>query len=77
MVALNRELADILFLFTTNIQNNSITLSTTVPMDIEVDMSRGKSFVTSSNNSRESSTHSNMLFIVYADRIQALANIPT
>ena len=74
MVAPNRELANILFPFTTDIQNNSRTLSTTVLMNIEVDMPRGRSFVASPNNPRESSTHSNILSIAYADRVQALAN---
>jgi len=60
--------------FYTDIQNNSRTPSTTVLMDIEVDMPRGRLFVASPNNSRESSTHSNILSMAYADRVQALAN---
>jgi len=46
-------------------------------MNIEIDMPRGWSMSSSPNISRKLSAHSNTSSMVYADRIQALANNPT
>jgi len=70
MIAPNRDLANKLFPFTTDIPSNSRIPSTTIPMDIETDIHRGRLTSASLNSSRESS----MSFIAYVNRVQALAS---
>jgi len=74
MIVPDRDLANTLFPFTIDIPNNSRILSTTVLMDIEINTPKCMSTLNSSNSTRESFIHSNMLFMVYADSIQMLAN---
>ena len=78
MVVPIRESVNTLFPFILNSQS-SIQESTNIlnqQMDIEIDTPRGQSMSSSTNSSRESLTHSNTSPMVYADRIQALANSP-
>jgi len=79
MVAPNRELANTLFPFIINPQSSlqEMTNANNQQMDIEVNSPRGQSMLANSNSSRESSIHSNTLSMVYADRVQVLANCPT
>jgi len=77
MVVPNRDLANTLFPFIIDIPNNLSIPSIIIPIDIEIDILRGRLISNSPNSSRESSTHSNMLSMVYIDRVQALANSPT
>ena len=77
MVAPNRDLANTLFPFIIDIPNNLSISSIIIPIDIKIDILRGKLISNSPNSSREYSTHSNILSIAYIDRVQALANSPT
>jgi len=52
IVVLNRDLVNILFSFITNIPSNSRILSTIIPMNIETNISKGKSTSISLNSFR-------------------------
>jgi len=65
IVVLNRDLVNTLFSFITDIPSNSRILSTTMPIDIETDISRSKSTSTSLNSFREFSISS----VAYMDKV--------
>jgi len=77
IVVPNRDLANTLFSFTTDIPNNLSIFSTIILINIEIDIFRGGLTSNSPNSSRESSTHLNMSSVAYVNRVQALANSPT
>ena len=70
IVVLNRDLANTLFSFITDIPSNSRILSTTIPIDIETNIFRGKSTSASLNSFREFSMSS----MAYMDKVQVLAS---
>ena len=74
MVAPGRDLANTLFPSFVNLQSIQQELFITQYMNIETNTPRGQSISVSSNISRDLSVHSNISFIAYTDRIQALAN---
>jgi len=76
MVAPNRELANTQFPFDISSTSNP-QAHLNKAMDIDIDTPRGRSANPSTNNSRESSTHSSVSSIAYADRVQALNNSPS
>jgi len=65
IVVLNRDLVNTLFSFIIDIPSNSRILSTTMPIDIETDISRSKSTSTSLNSFREFSISS----VAYMDKV--------
>jgi len=77
MIAPEIDLANTLFPYFSNFQSNQPESFTTQQMNIKIDMPRGWSMSSSPNISRKLSAHSNTSSMVYADRIQALANNPT
>ena len=70
IVVLNRDLANTLFSFITDIPSNSRILSTTIPIDIETNIFRGKLTSASLNSFREFSMSS----MAYMDKVQVLAS---
>ena len=76
MVAPNRELANTQFPFDISSTSNP-QAHLNKAMDMDIDTPRGWSANSSTNNSRESSTHSSVSSIAYADRVQALNNSPS
>ena len=71
MVAPNRKLVNILFSF--NI-NNPKESSTSMTINIEVNMLRDHSISLSTNSFRVLSTHSYISFIEYAEHVKAITN---
>jgi len=67
MVVPKRELVNILFSSTTNLQSNLQKPSIVIPMDIEVDIPRGQSICFSTNSSRKVLAYSEASFIAYVD----------
>jgi len=76
MVAPNRELANTQFPFDISSTSNP-QAHLNKAMDMDMDTPRGWSANSSTNNSRESSMHSSVSSIAYADRVQALNNSPS
>ena len=70
IVASNKDLANTLVSFTTDIPSNSRTLFIIIQMDIETDIPRSELTSTSSNSFRKFF----ILSIAYANRVQALAS---
>ena len=79
IVASIRESANILFLFTPNLHNSIQKYSVTQPINIKIYTLRGHSNTTSSTNSREFSSHSDVLSrdYDYVDKVYILANNPS
>ena len=67
MVVPKRELVNILFPSTTNLQSNLQKPSIVIPMDIEVNTPRGQLICFSTNSSREVLAYSEASFIAYVD----------
>ena len=76
MIALIRELVNIILSTTTKALSTNIKTQITANMDmnINVDISRGRSALSNSNNSRESSIHSNVFSIPYHIRMKVQSN---
>jgi len=77
MVVSIRELVNTLILSPSNLQSTQLIPSTPQQMDIEMNKTRGRSNISSSNSFRESSVHSDVLSMDYVERVQAMANNPT
>ena len=75
MVVLNKELVNILYSFNFNLLFNLPTYNN-MNIDMGINTPRDQSNISSTNNSRELSVYSNILFISYAESIQALNNSP-
>ena len=71
MVVPIRELANTLYPFTSNLQNNQLELSKRYSMDIEIDFPRGCSASPSMNSSRETSASSAISSMDYVECVQA------
>ena len=76
MVAPNRELANILFFFSSNTSTSFRTINHN-NMDIEIDIPRRRLASSSVNVSRESLAHSSILSISYVNRMEAQNNDPS
>ena len=74
MIASNKELANILFPFPSNLQSSQQISFSTKQMNIDIDKTRGQSKLSSSNSFRELSVYSKILSMDYMDKVQALAN---
>ena len=71
MVVPIRELANTLYPFTSNLQNDQLELSKRYSMDIEIDFPRGCSAPPSINSSRETSASSAISSMDYVECVQA------
>ena len=69
MIALNRELTNILFFFNISILSISIAYNNK-NTNIDIDTLRDRSVNASTNGSRKLSTHSSISFILYMKRIK-------
>ena len=69
MIALNRELTNILFFFNISILSISIAHNNK-NTNIDIDTLRDRSVNASTNGSRKLSTHSSISFILYMERIK-------
>ena len=74
MIALIRELINILYPFTSNLQNNQLELSKHYSIDIETDFSIDHSISPSINSLRKTSANFAIFSIDYVKHIQAQAD---